>query len=44
MGSGSLIMDSLVSALGGQLVRKTGPEGTAIAITFIRNERLRPGG
>ena len=44
MGSGSLIMDSLVSALGGQLVRKTGPEGTAIAITFIGNDGLQPGG
>ena len=44
MGSGSLIMDSLVSGLGGQLVRNTGPQGTTIAITFIGNERLRPGG
>ncbi len=43
-GSGSQIVDSLVSALGGQLIRNSGSEGTVIAITFIGNEEARTGG
>jgi len=41
-GSGSQIMDSLVNALGGQLVMRTGPDGTAVSITFTGNEGKSP--
>ena len=37
-GSGSIIIDGLVDALGGQLTVCTGPDGTVISIAFTCNE------
>jgi two-component sensor histidine kinase len=37
-GSGSQIADGLVDALGGQLTVCTGPNGTAVSITFISQQ------
>jgi two-component sensor histidine kinase len=41
LGNGSKITDGLVDALGGQLTIRTGPNGTAVSITFI-SQRAQP--